>query len=858
MDGAHNKAGMCDELLRNLIPSISTYTRYHGMMLSKTEILPDGAESDLFDVTNLAEADVVDALTPGNLFWFRDEPEPRQIYRINYAENQGGSKMVKNFHDGPGTQWENDKLNKRHRFAISVVDPALDPNFRSIPVSHDYFGIGSEQSWNPISNVFRWVDPNDTSLGYEAIPTGGNGQSMGRIHTDQITNANFSGSGNAQLNTKCGSIQPTNYLEGWTDPVTGNFTPNPTGHLDWLGGNDLTIEFLEDLNAGGAFDESKDASKFPAIFETEPKENTPLEVYYEASHAIPIHINEYSNEQCVPIGSTFFISGAFTASGNGFTAVVTKWTGPNTFEYEHITTGTVLDVNADVSSGGTVVESFTTKYNKNVQKLVLDVSPIPSVGTTGQVNIKGDSNAFVFADRPHQQEHILGWFNCYAFGNGVESDRIRDDFNEVTIDNGVKVNAVLPSGYRQESKANTLIFSGIYNSISGINETNQFIQGENITKQLSPRFGSIQKLFTRDTDLNVFCEDKVVKVLVDKDALFNANGDTNVTATNRFLGQTVAYPGDFGISKNPESFAADNRVMYFADKSRGAVIQLSDQGMMPISDIGMKDYFSDKLKDAKTYMPIIGTFDTKKDTYFISILQQGFNYKSVDGSVVTWPDPDLPSGGLPVFYTVAFNSKTKGWVCFQSFWPETGISLNNRFFTFNQGLMWEHNTNANFNSFYGSVINTTAYPKSTSSLTAVFNDNHSAVKTFSYINYEGTQAEVETFESSGSSSSLEAVGGGTTTYTYTGDGDFYNLEAKSGWKVNTIETDMYQGSVPYFKNKENKWFGYIKGQGLDESGNTNSPQVDTSNFNVQGLGVPASVTFDAAGGANNLNINLSV
>ena len=32
----------------------------------------------------------------------------------------------------------------------------------------------------------------------------------------------------------------------------------------------------------------------------------------------------------------------------------------------------------------------------------------------------------------------LSWFNCYSFGNGVESDRIRDDFNAPTIDNGVK------------------------------------------------------------------------------------------------------------------------------------------------------------------------------------------------------------------------------------------------------------------------------------------------------------------------------------------------------------------------------------------------------------------------------------
>ena len=28
----------------------------------------------------------------------------------------------------------------------------------------------------------------------------------------------------------------------------------------------------------------------------------------------------------------------------------------------------------------------------------------------------------------------LSWFNCYSFGQGVESNRIRDDFNQPVID----------------------------------------------------------------------------------------------------------------------------------------------------------------------------------------------------------------------------------------------------------------------------------------------------------------------------------------------------------------------------------------------------------------------------------------
>ena len=61
-----------------------------------------------------------------------------------------------------------------------------------------------------------------------------------------------------------------------------------------------------------------------------------------------------------------------------------------------------------------------------------------------------------------------------------------------------------------------MIHSGIYNSTSGTNNLNQFIQGNPITKDLNPRHGSIQKLVNRNTDVVAITEDKVFKILADK------------------------------------------------------------------------------------------------------------------------------------------------------------------------------------------------------------------------------------------------------------------------------------------------------------------------------------------------------
>ena len=47
----------------------------------------------------------------------------------------------------------------------------------------------------------------------------------------------------------------------------------------------------------------------------------------------------------------------------------------------------------------------------------------------------------------------------------------------------------------------------------------------------------------------------MLKILTNKDALFNADGSVNVTSNKAVLGQSVPYNSNYGIGKNPESFA---------------------------------------------------------------------------------------------------------------------------------------------------------------------------------------------------------------------------------------------------------------------------------------------------------------
>ena len=177
--------------------------------------------------------------------------------------------------------------------------------------------------------------------------------------------------------------------------------------------------------------------------------------------------------------------------------------------------------------------------------------------------------------------HDVNWF--------VEETRIRGGYNNTQVDLGVRA-YIVEEDTEQQHRLNSLIYSGIYNSRTGINNTNQFSVGKDITKSLDPANGSIQKLFSENTNLTIFQESKVSSALIDKDAIYTAEGSPMQTTSNVVIGQVQAYLGEYGISKNPESFAYYGYQKYFTDRDRGVVLRLSRDGITEISRYGMIDY----------------------------------------------------------------------------------------------------------------------------------------------------------------------------------------------------------------------------------------------------------------------------
>ena len=431
-------------------------------------------------------------------------------------------------------------------------------------------------------------------------------------------------------------------------------------------------------------------------------------------------------------------------------------------------------------------------------------------------------------DRPVE----LGWFNCYSFGNGVESDRIRDDFNAPQIDNGVKVSTTL-SDYGEQNITSGLIYSGIYNSTSQVNDLNEFNQGEKITKELNPSYGAIQALKTRDTDVVVFTEDKVLKVLSNKDALYNADGNPQLTATERVLGQTVPFTGDYGISNNPESLAVDQFRMYFTDRQRGAVLRLSQDGLTPISQVGMGSWFRHRLKYTTD---LIGTWDDITKEYNLTMIYH--NSSSYTNN------------------TISFNENTKGWTSFKTFVLSQGFSVAGRYLSTKKSKIYQHHADVdlsgnpvNRNTFHDDAY----YP---SKIEVLLNDMPSSVKSFQTINYEGSRARSSKRTPNSMSLAQEAYNGQisfdadgnplesltTAVPLSSGKDRVYNYDTLfdiNGWYVENMRTDLQGATVRDFKNKEGKWFGQVKGLG----GVDDSQVIDTSQFRVQGIGMADKVQY---------------
>jgi len=304
----------------------------------------------------------------------------------------------------------------------------------------------------------------------------------------------------------------------------------------------------------------------------------------------------------------------------------------------------------------------------------------------------------------------------------VEESRIRGGYNNTSTDYGARAYLV-EENQNASFRFNSMIYSGIFNSRTGINNSNIFSVAEDITKSVNPVQGSIQKLYAENSNLIIFQEEKVSRALIDKDAIYSAEGGgTAVSSFTTVIGQIVPYLGEYGISKNPESFAVYGYDKYFSDKNNNAILRLTNNGIAEISAYGMKDFFRDELNSIDTASSsgiVLGSYNVYSSEYTVSLQKNPITQANEPSS------------------TTSFDAKVNGWPTFFTYKPEQMFSIQNKFYTINSGGLYQHyvaetagGSIVNRNTFYG--------VQEPSSITFIVNDSPASSKTFQAIGYEGS------------------------------------------------------------------------------------------------------------------------
>ncbi len=158
-------------------------------------------------------------------------------------------------------------------------------------------------------------------------------------------------------------------------------------------------------------------------------------------------------------------------------------------------------------------------------------------------------------------------------------------------------------------------------------------------------------------------------------------------------------------------------------------------------------------------------------------------------------------------YTLTYSETSQGFPSFYSYYPDWMIGMNQFFYTFNGGNLYRHNTNNDYNTFYGET--------SASTITSIFNEAPLETKIFKTL----------------------------------------NLESNESWDAVLTSDIQTTGEISeqWFEKKEYAWFAFIR---------SNAPtgaNTDESQFELRSLnGISRSTSVGGAAAAYEINFALTI
>jgi len=368
--------------------------------------------------------------------------------------------------------------------------------------------------------------------------------------------------------------------------------------------------------------------------------------------------------------------------------------------------GQIVDVYQDYPyTNGTYNGKATIIEIPTSNSIVLDKAFGATSGPEGGIIIGRASGVFERGDS-YYRTRVMTYNNLVdRVTKAIEDPNISDFYDSEHTDIGrLHIEAPLEKEKKEES---LIVFSDFLDEASNINKLNDFI---GVNNELLPiEYGAIRKLIKANNVLLSICELRTVSLYINEAVITSASGDDTLVATERVIGNVRAMQDHYGTI-NPESVYEREGTVVFWDGLKGAVVQVSSNGLFPISSFKMVKHFNDISKayrDSGKEMRVYGV----NDQYFKDNL---LVFEGVTGFV----DPQ----------TVVYSNQIKRWTSFRDYVPERVASTSMKLITFNDGKLYVHNSNPIHNNFYG-----TQY---TSKIQTVSNENAKNIKVFRAMSYE--------------------------------------------------------------------------------------------------------------------------
>ena len=287
-------------------------------------------------------------------------------------------------------------------------------------------------------------------------------------------------------------------------------------------------------------------------------------------------------------------------------------------------------------NGNGPTQALAVKPTTNVT-LIRGIKPV--VVRTKQVTLEDDGedssslyyethktynivNGEIIPDRSEAGKPVfeIDFYNGYTWGNGIESYKIRDEFNGKRLNFNFRPNTYDINGYKAIRKENDICYSGLYNYELNINQLSTFNPVLLNWKTLPSNYGPIQRILSSDNNITVYCTNKVMLVLYEKSIIMDLLGNENVATSNQVLGDVITIDYECGIGNNPESLVSVGSAHLFCDPIRKRVYLKQGREIQELSGQGT-GCFNEFVKILSTHKTFLGAFDDARGEYLIGVDQ---------------------------------------------------------------------------------------------------------------------------------------------------------------------------------------------------------------------------------------------